>query len=126
MSELLPLGTAFLLGFIHALEIDHMMAVTTFVSRKPTLATAFGFGLRWGIGHSLAVFVAGAVLLATGIRWSPGMERILEGTVGIALVGVGIWSLRTARNLHRQDPSTLSLCALEITGPMVTPSPPSG
>ena len=80
MSELLPLGTAFLLGFIHALEIDHMMAVTTFVSRRPTLATAFGFGLRWGIGHSLAVFVAGAVLLATGIRWSPGMERILEGS----------------------------------------------
>ena len=105
MSGLLPLGTAFLLGFIHALEIDHMMAVTAFVSRRPTLATAFGFGLRWGIGHSLAVFVAGAVLLATGIRWSPGMETILEGTVGIALVGVGIWSLRTARNLHRQDPS---------------------
>ncbi len=104
MNGLLPLGTALLLGFIHALEIDHMMALTTFVSRRPTLATAFGFGLRWGIGHSLAVFVAGAILLATGLRWGPGMESILEGAVGVALVGVGIWSLRTARNLHLQHP----------------------
>lgn len=104
MNGLLPLGTALLLGFIHALEIDHMMAVTAFVSRKPTLATAFRFGLRWGIGHSLAVFVAGAILLATGLRWAAGMEAVLEGAVGVALVGVGIWSLRTARNLHRHHP----------------------
>jgi len=80
------------------------MAVTTFVSRRPTLATAFRFGLRWGIGHSLAVFVAGAILLATGLRWGAGMETILEGAVGVALVGVGIWSLRTARNLHLHQP----------------------
>jgi high-affinity nickel permease len=101
VNGLLPLGTALLLGVIHALEIDHMMAVTAFVSRRPTLGTALGFGLRWGIGHSLAVFVAGAILLATGLRWAPGMETILEGAVGLALIGVGIWSLRTARNLHR-------------------------
>jgi hypothetical protein len=81
-----------------------MMAVTTFVSRRPTLATAFGFGLRWGIGHSLAVFFAGAILMATGRRWAAGIETILEGAVGVALVGVGIWSLRTARNLHRHPP----------------------
>lgn len=104
MNGLLPLGTALLLGVIHALEIDHMMAVTAFVSRRPTLTTAFGFGLRWGLGHSLAVFVAGAILLAVGRRWSPGMEAILEGAVGVALVGVGIWSLRTARNLHLHHP----------------------
>lgn len=104
MNGLLPLGTALLLGVIHALEIDHMMAVTAFVSRRPTMATALGFGLRWGLGHSLAVFVAGAILLALGRRWAPGMEAILEGAVGVALVGVGIWSLRTARNLHLRHP----------------------
>lgn len=81
-----------------------MMAVTTFVSRRPTLVTAFGFGLRWGVSQSLAVVVAGAILLSTGLRWAPGMETILEGAVGLALVGVGIWSLRTARNLHLPHP----------------------
>jgi hypothetical protein len=104
VNSLLPLGTALLLGVIHALEIDHMMAVTAFVSRRPTLATSFRFGLRWGIGHSLAVFVAGAIILATGRRWAAGMETILEGAVGVALVGVGIWSVRTARNLHPHQP----------------------
>lgn len=104
MTGLLALGTALVLGFLHALEVDHMVAVTAFVSRRPTVPAALAFSLRWGLGHSLAVFAAGAILLATGLRWSPGLSGVLEAAVGVALVAVGIWSLRTARNLHPQDP----------------------
>src|ERR1051326_3753495 len=86
------------------MELDHMVAVTAFVSRRPALLTALGFGLRWGLGHSIAVLAAGAVLLATGFRWSPAMQPILEGAVGAALVAVGLWSLRAARNLHLHAP----------------------
>ena len=32
METLAVLGTACVLGFLHALEIDHMLAVTTFVT----------------------------------------------------------------------------------------------
>ena len=105
MTAVLALGTALLIGFIHALEVDHMVAVTAFVSRRPTVAAAVAFSLRWGLGHSLAVFLAGAILLATGVRWAPGMASLLEGTVGVALIAVGIWSLRTARNLHPDQPA---------------------
>ncbi len=105
MTELLALGTALVLGFVHALEIDHMVAVTAFVSRRPAVLTALGFGVRWGIGHSLAVLAAGAVLIATGVHWSPEMSPVLEGAVGVALVGVGIWSLRATRNLHLHPPT---------------------
>jgi cytochrome c biogenesis protein CcdA len=105
VSALLALGTALVLGFVHALEIDHMAAVTAFVSRGPALQRAAGFGARWGLGHSLAVLGAGAVLLATGLHWSPGVGTILEGAVGVALVGVGAWSLRAARNLHLHPPA---------------------
>jgi hypothetical protein len=104
VTGLLALGTAFVLGFLHAMELDHMVAVTAFVSRRPALLTALGFGLRWGLGHSIAVLAAGAVLLATGLRWSPAMQPILEGAVGMALVAVGVWSLRTTRNLHLHAP----------------------
>jgi nickel/cobalt exporter len=105
VTGVLALGTALVLGFVHALEVDHMVAVTAFVSRRPTVPAAVGFSLRWGLGHSLAVFIAGAILLATGLGWSPGLSGVLEAAVGGALVAVGIWSLRTVRNLHPQHPA---------------------
>src|SRR4029079_13218267 len=82
-----------------------MVAVTAFVSRRPTVPAALAFSLRWGLGHSIAVFTAGALLMATGVRWSPSLSGVLEGAVGVALVAVGIWSLRTARNLHPHQPT---------------------
>jgi hypothetical protein len=105
MTGLLALGTALVLGFLHALEVDHMVAVTAFVSRRPTVPAALAFSLRWGLGHSLAVFAVGAILLATGFSWPPSLSGVLEGAVGVALVAVGVWSLRTARNLHRHQPA---------------------
>jgi len=99
-SDVFALGTAAMLGFLHALEVDHMLAVTTFVSRRPTAAAATRFGLRWGIGHSVAVLVAGAVLLATGVRWPARYDAVGEAVVGLMLVGLGIWALVSARKLH--------------------------
>ena len=100
LPELATLATALVLGFLHALEIDHMLAVTTFVSRRPALATAAGFGLRWGMGHSLAVLALGGVLLATGLSWPERWTSVGEGAVGVMLVALGLWSLRATRNLH--------------------------
>lgn len=105
MTDVVTLVTAAVLGFIHALEVDHMLAVTAFVSRRPTLATAARFGFRWGLGHSLAVLAAGGVLLATGLRWSDRYDRIGEGLVGLMLVGIGLWALRSTRKLHVHPPA---------------------
>jgi hypothetical protein len=104
MNGLVAVATAMVLGFLHALEVDHMMAVTAFVSRGPTAATAARFGFRWGVGHSLAVIAAGAVLLLTGLRWSARYDRVGEALVGLMLIAVGIWSFRSARNLHFHSP----------------------
>ncbi|HEX9166057.1 MAG TPA: hypothetical protein VF862_09110 [Gemmatimonadales bacterium] len=105
MTEFVTLMTACVLGFLHALEIDHMLAVTAFVSRRPTLATAARFGFRWGIGHSVAVLAAGGLLLATGLRWSERYESWGEAAVGLLLIGIGLWSLRSTRNLHVHPPA---------------------
>ncbi|HEX6106255.1 MAG TPA: hypothetical protein VFZ26_11775 [Gemmatimonadales bacterium] len=98
--DIVALGTATMLGVLHALEVDHMVAVTTFVSRRPSLRSATGFGLRWGVGHSVAVLGAGGVLLATGIRWPERYDALGEGLVGLMLVGLGLWALAAARKLH--------------------------
>jgi ABC-type nickel/cobalt efflux system permease component RcnA len=105
MTDLVTLVTACVLGFLHALELDHMLAVTAFVSRRPALATAARFGFRWGIGHSVAVLAAGGILLATGLRWSERYDSWGEAAVGMLLIGIGLWSLRSTRNLHIHPPA---------------------
>ena len=91
--ELLPLLTAVSLGFLHALEPDHMAAVTTFVSRRPRPAEALGFGLRWGLGHSAAILVVGSALIALGINVPEGVVAGLEFGVGTMLLALGVWLL---------------------------------
>ena len=100
MSDWLVLGTACVLGVLHALELDHMVAVTVFVSRRPDPAAAARFGARWGIGHSLAVLAAGAVLLVTGVRIPARFDAAGETVVGLMLLGLGAWALLSARKLH--------------------------
>lgn len=99
-QDWLTVLAALTLGFLHALEVDHMIAVTAFVSTRPAAATAAGFGLRWGIGHSIAVLLVGGILLASGLRWPERYDAIGEGLVGVMLVGIGIWAIRAARRLH--------------------------
>ena len=99
-SYAIVLATAVLLGSLHALEVDHIVAVTTFVSRRPTASAAARFGFRWGLGHSIAVLVAGGVLLGTGARWPAAYDALGEGLVGLMLIGLGAWSLVSARKLH--------------------------
>ena len=100
----LPVATAFTLGFLHALEVDHMIAVTTFVTGRPALLNAARFGFRWGIGHSAAVLVVGAVLVVTGVRWPARYDTLGEALVGLMLIGLGIWALRSGRALHLHPP----------------------
>lgn len=93
MSDLLPLATALVAGFAHALEPDHMAAVTTFVSRRPRPLEAIGFGIRWGLGHSAAILAVGGVLIALDLRLPEALARGLEFGVGTLLLGLGLWLL---------------------------------
>ena len=81
-----------------------MIAVTAFISTRPALRAAAGFGLRWGLGHSIAVFVAGGILIATGLRWPERYDAWGEALVGVLLVAVGVWAMRRARKLHLHPP----------------------
>lgn len=85
--------TALVAGFAHALEADHMAAVTTFVSRRPRPLQAIGFGIRWGAGHSAAILVVGCILIALDVRLPEVLARGLEFGVGMMLLGLGLWLL---------------------------------
>jgi sulfite exporter TauE/SafE len=108
--DALPLLTALTAGFAHALEADHMAAVTTFVSRRPRPLEAVGFGLRWGLGHSASLLVVGVILIALNLRLPDALARGLEFGVGGMLLALGLWLLWTIlhERAHRMaaTPST--------------------
>src|SRR4051812_31023266 len=100
--QILPLLTALVAGFAHALEPDHMAAVTTFVSRRPRPLEAIGFGVRWGVGHSASLLVVGVALVALNVRVPAGLTRGLEFGVGGMLLALGLWLLWSV--LHERAP----------------------
>jgi nickel/cobalt transporter (NicO) family protein len=104
----LALATALLAGMIHAFDPDHVAAVTTFVSRRPRPREALGFGIRWALGHSAAILVAGLVLIALGVRIPAALDEGLEVLVGVILIGLGIWLFRRLREKETDAPDTVS------------------
>ncbi len=106
MVDLLPVATAFLLGLTHAVEADHAMAVSTFVSGRPAWPLAVRFGLRWGVGHSIAVLAVGLVLLWSGFKIPAAFDHWAERLVGVMLIGIGGFALWSRRNLHVHQPGS--------------------
>ncbi len=100
MSDLLPFGTALLLGLVHSIDVDHVVAVSVMVSGRPAWPIALGYGVRWGLGHSIAVLAAGIAVLTFGFRIDPRFDQWAEILVGIMLIGLGVLALRTLGKLH--------------------------
>src|SRR4051812_17889971 len=58
------LGLGFLLGMQHALEADHIAAVSSIAARRSHVGDIVKHGLTWGLGHTLTLLVfAGAAIL---------------------------------------------------------------
>jgi ABC-type nickel/cobalt efflux system permease component RcnA len=78
---------------------DHLAAIAPLAVRNGRRSWAIG--VRWGIGHSLGVVAVAVVAL--GIRDLIPAEVLSswgERLVGILLVGIGLWGLRTAYRSH--------------------------
>jgi nickel/cobalt exporter len=95
---------ALLLGAIHALEVDHMIAVSAFVGSEPRTRTAAWFGARWGVGHSAVVLLVGGALAWFEIRIPDSFVVWGEMVVGMALVFLGFWAVRAAKHFHLHGP----------------------
>lgn len=83
------LGIGFLLGVRHALDADHLAAVSTVLAERPSLLASGAVGLWWGIGHTLTLMIVGAIVLAWGVRIPEQFEVMAESAVGILLVMLG-------------------------------------
>ncbi len=104
-SHLTILGFGFLLGLRHALDADHLAAVSTVLAQRPSLRASSAVGLWWGGGHTLTLLIVGSVVLALGIHIPPQFELIAESGVGVLLIVLGgslaVKLCRECWHLHR-------------------------
>jgi high-affinity nickel permease len=89
VSLVTALGLGLLLGLRHALDADHVAAVSTLVARERGLVRSCLLGAFWGAGHTLALLGAGIAVIAFKLTITPGLEEALERTVGLVLVLLG-------------------------------------
>jgi high-affinity nickel permease len=97
MSLFLTFITSLMLGMRHATDPDHMVAVTTIVSRERSVMKAAGIGAVWGIGHTLTLLIVGGSIIAFKIVFDARLGLSLELCVAIMLVVLGMLNLFDAR-----------------------------
>jgi nitrile hydratase accessory protein len=79
-----------LLGMRHALEPDHMAAVSTLLTGERHSSKAAWLGTCWGLGHALTLFVTGLLLVVFQTEMPTGADRVFELGVIALLIGFGV------------------------------------
>jgi len=89
----LALASALLLGLLlgarHALEPDHLVAVSVLVSRRATPGAGARLGLAWGLGHSASLLAVGCTLSVLGARLPSAASAAFELLVAVMLLTLG-------------------------------------
>jgi high-affinity nickel permease len=91
-----PLAIALLglvLGMRHATDPDHVIAVTTILSRERRLAVATRIGVVWGLGHTITVLMVGAAIIVFKIAIPSRVGLTMEFAVAVVLILLGFGSV---------------------------------
>ena len=103
MNPLALLGLGLALGIRHATDPDHVVAVMAISSRTRRWLPAAGLGAVWGLGHTLTLFVVGALIILFNLAVPPRVGLGLELAVAIALIAVGALNLGHRHRHHDRD-----------------------
>ena len=87
------LAIGFLLGMRHAADPDHVIAVSTIVSRERSISKAGLIGILWGLGHTLTILVVGAAIILFGLAIPARAGLTMEFCVGVMLILLGVLNL---------------------------------
>ena len=91
------LSLGFSLGLLHALDADHIMAVSLLASRTrrmksraAILLLTLGYCIRWSIGHGITLIALSALLLFSSIELPAIVPQLAEKLVGVFLLVLGV------------------------------------
>jgi hypothetical protein len=101
------LGLGLMLGLRHALDTDHLAAVSTVLAQRPSLRSSGMIGFSWGLGHTVVLLLVGAVVLMVRVPIPEPFAVAAEFGVGAMLVFLGgILGVRLVRerwHVHAHD-----------------------
>jgi hypothetical protein len=100
MTADLTLFAASLIGFTHAFEADHLVAVGNIVTRRDRIGLAVRDGVYWGLGRSSTILLMGMVVILGRASVPLAVFSMLEAGVGAMLIGLGLWRLVAARTIR--------------------------
>jgi hypothetical protein len=109
MNALMPVielvassGLGSLLGMRHALEPDHLAAVSTLVTGERSSSKAAFLGACWGLGHTVSLIAVGTALVLLRTQMPVRVSEAFEFFVALMLVGLGLRAIYLA---SRQGPA---------------------
>jgi nickel/cobalt exporter len=82
-----------LLGMRHSTDPDHVVAISTIVSRERSVRHAALIGVLWGVGHTLTIAVVGSAIILFGMVIPPRIGLSMEFTVAVMLILLGVLNL---------------------------------
>ena len=103
------LGLGLIFGLKHAMEVDHVVAVSTIVSEHRSLFRATLVGGLWGTGHTISLLIVGLLVLVFRVVIPQTLADWLEFGVAlmiIALGTLGVWRVfrrRTDVHVHEHS-----------------------
>jgi hypothetical protein len=109
------IALGFFLGMRHATDPDHVIAVSTIVSREREIGKSAWIGVFWGIGHTLTIFLVGVAIILFNVAIPPRLGLTMELAVGFMLIVLGVVNVR---NFLRERPARLEM--LDFSAPDVT------
>jgi MFS family permease len=103
ISILSLLALGFGLGLKHALDADHLAAVSTIATQRRSLLSSSLVGAFWGLGHTISLMIAGVLIILLHLEIGTRTSQALEFCVALMLVGLGIsalWKLVRGGRIH--------------------------
>jgi nickel/cobalt exporter len=94
------ISVGFTLGMVHALDADHVMAVSAMSNARPGVARTLGFCANWALGHGGVLMLSGVLLFGFGVGIPAHFGHLAELFVGVFLIGMGLlcfWRFRRER-----------------------------
>jgi ABC-type nickel/cobalt efflux system permease component RcnA len=87
----------FVLGLRHALDPDHVIAVSTIVTAEPDWRRSSLIGSIWGLGHATSLLTLGGLIVLLRINITEVAASRLEIIVAAMLLALGLYAIRSAR-----------------------------
>jgi high-affinity nickel permease len=97
----IPILLTLYVGFAHAFETDHLLAVSNMVSNRNRFLKAIKDGMYWGLGHTTTILVVGVIFLLLKFQISQAYFKLFEAGVGLMLIVLGVYRVWLWNKMQR-------------------------